>query len=72
MVATMPFLPNKNFMDVFKNFDVYFQDEIKEKWVYILQENDTEYFLPDLVREFYARFMNRDINHDAGTIVWRW
>ena len=63
----------RNFSLVFEAFGMHFLDQIRARnWDYLLHSNTYEFYIPNLVQEFYDEFStnNVDRNHVVIEVSW--
>ena len=68
----MVILAEKNYGNIFELFPVYFYEEIAKKWNYILHDSGTDFYLENLVHDFYDSFNIEDIDFALGRIMIHW
>jgi hypothetical protein len=68
----MVILAEKNYSNVFDLFPEFFYGEILMKWEYILHKSGNDYYIENLVQDFYNSFSSEDIDFENGRILLHW
>ena len=68
----MVILAEKNYENVFELFPEFFHKEILLKWKYILHDSGNDFYISNLVQDFYDSFSSEDIDFELGRIMLHW